>query len=211
MYLFTRRTRLVGGNGSAGLDWAAATTAKVNQITGHDVQLWAGAYSPGFGTITWTAWFDDLTALETLGDKLQADPGFVTLSNEGEKLTDGTLDDALYQPVYGQPDPARQAQYVGAVVGVLAAGNYARGLAAGVEIAQAAEKITGLPTIFTSGLTGSYGTVGFLTGYESIAALEQAQAKLTSDAGWIKLIDSTKGCFVEDTASTQQTIHRRVV
>ena len=211
MFLFTRRTRLVGGNGSAGLDWATAVTTKVNQITGHDVQLWAGAYSPSFGTITWTAWFEDLTALETLGDKLQADPGFVTLTNEGEKLTDGTLDDALYQPVHGQPDPSRQVQYVGAVQAVLAAGNYARGLAAGVEIAQAAEKVTGIPTIFSSGLTGSYGSVGFVTGYETIAALEQAQAKLASDAGWIKLIDSTKGCFVEDAASTQQTIHRRVV
>lgn len=211
MYLFTRRTRLVGGNGSAGLDWAVGVTTKVNQITGHDVQLWAGSYSPGFGTITWTAWFDDLTALETLGDKLQADPGFVTLSNEGAKLTDGTLDDVLYQSVHGQPDPARPAQYVGAVLGVLAAGNYARGLAAGVEISQAAEKITGLPTIFTTGMTGSYGTIGFITGYESIAALEQAQTKLAGDASWIKLVDSTKGCFVEDAAITQQTIHRRVV
>lgn len=208
MYLFTRRTRLVGGNGGAGLEWAGATTAKVNEITGQNVQLWATMYSPSVGTITWTAWFDDLTALETLGDKLQAEPSFVALSDKGEKFTDGTLDDAVYQPIHGEPDPASTAQYVGAVLGVLADGNYARGLAAGVEIAQAAEKITGLSTMFTSGLTGNYGSVGFITGYETIAAVEKAQAKLAGDAGWIKLVDSVKGCFVE--GATINSIHRRV-
>ena len=29
-------------------------------------------YSPGFGTISWTAWFEDLASLEAVGDKLDA-------------------------------------------------------------------------------------------------------------------------------------------
>lgn len=211
MYLFTRNTRLVGGNGVAGLEWAVAITGKVTEVTGHDVQLWATTYSPGFGGITWTAWFDDLVALETLGDKLQSEPAFAELQSKGAKFTDLSLNDAVYQPVYGAPDPSRQVQYVGAVSGVIAAGNYARALGAGVEIAKAAEKITGLPTTFASALTGAYGSVGFLTGYETIAALEKAQTALASDASWIKLVDSTKGCFVEDPAITQQTIYRRIV
>src|SRR5579862_4312790 len=144
MILYTRQTRLVGGNGMAGVEWAISATEKVKTVTGHDVQLWTAVNSPGVGSITWTAWFDDMTALETLGDKLQADPSFMTLANEGAKFTDGTLDDAVYQPVHGTPDPTRNIQYVGAVAGVLAAGNYEKGIAAGIKIAQTAEKITGL-------------------------------------------------------------------
>ena len=60
MYLFTRRARLAGGAGAAGLEWATTITAKVAQVTGHEASLWATVYSPGFGHITWTAWFDDL-------------------------------------------------------------------------------------------------------------------------------------------------------
>jgi hypothetical protein len=210
MYLFARRTRLVGGNGTKGLEWATTITTKVKDVTGHDVQLWTTVYSPKVGEVTWTAWFDDLTALETLGDKVQAEPSYVSLASEGAKFTDGTLDDSVYQPIYGTPDPERAAQYVGAVAGVIAAGNYERGLAAGVEIAQTAEKITGVPTFFSSALSGPYGAVGFLSGYETVAQLEASQTKLASDPKWIKLIDSTKGCFVEDPSITLQTIHRRV-
>jgi len=210
MYLFTRNVRLVGGNGTAGIEWATKITTKVAQVTGQEVQLWAASYSPGFGRIAWTAWVDDLTALETVGDKLQTEPSFTDLENQGTKFTDGQVDDTIYQPVFGQPDPSRQVQYVGVVQGVVAAGNYARALGAGVEIAKAAEKITGLPTIFASSLTGPYGGIGFMTGYETIAGLEKAQTALAADASWIKLIDSTKGCFVEDPALTQQTIYRRI-
>jgi hypothetical protein len=47
-------------------------TEKVKQVTGHDVQLWSTVYSAGFGTITWTAWFEDLAALEVIGVKLRS-------------------------------------------------------------------------------------------------------------------------------------------
>jgi hypothetical protein len=211
MILFTRRTRLTGGNGTAGTDWAVNITAQVKKVTGQDVQLWATVFSPGVGTITWTAWLDDLAALETLTDKLAAEPALTTLANEGAKFTDGTLDDVVYQPVYGQPDPARDIQYVAGVVGVIAAGSYVRALAVGTEIAEKAEKVTGIPTTFASAVTGSYGGVGFLTGYATIAAFEAAQTALASDASWLKLVDSSKGCFVEDAAITQQTLFRRVV
>jgi hypothetical protein len=210
MYLFTRRTRIVGGNGTKGLDWAMSTTAKVKAVTGHEVQLWATMYSPNAGEVTWTAWFDDLTALETLSDKLQAEPSFVSLANDGAKFTDGTLDDSIYQPIHGQPDPSRDVQYVGTVLGVLAAGNYEKGIGVGIEIAKMAEKVTGQPTTFASALTGLYGAVGFMTGYENIGAFEAAQNALAGDAKWIKFVDSTQGCFVEDAAITQQTLHRRI-
>jgi hypothetical protein len=210
MYLFTRRTRLAGGDGAAGVTWAASIAAKVNEVTGQEVQLWGTVYSPGFGTISWTGWFADLASLEQVGDKLQADPGMQKLANDGTKFTDGSLDDGLLQPIYGEPDASAPAQYVGGAVAVAAAGNLERAMAAGVEIAQKSEKITGLPTMFVRSVTGPYGGVGWLTGYENVAAMEKAEAALAGDPSWLKLIDSTKGCWVEDPATTQATIYRRL-
>src|SRR5690349_19822201 len=145
MYLFTRRTRLAGGDGAAGVAWALSITEKVKQVTGHDVQLWSTVYSPGFGTITWTAWFEDLAALEVVGDKLDADPAMAALGNAGNEFTDGTLDDGLLEPIYGDPTAGGESTYVGGAAAVCAAGNIERAMTVGVEIAQKAEAITGLP------------------------------------------------------------------
>ncbi len=209
MYLFTRRTRLTPGNGSAGVEWAGQVAAKVKEVTGHEIELWGTVYSPGFGTISWTGWFEDLVSLEAVGDKLQSDSAMEKLSNAGSKYTDGSLDDGLIQPVYGTPVPT-PIQYVGGAVAVAAAGNIERAMAAGVEIAQKSEAITGLPTVFGRSITGPYGAVGWLTGYENAAAMEKADSALSSDSSWLKLLDSTEGCFAADANVTQATIYRRL-
>lgn len=210
MYLFSRRTRLVGGNGTAGLEWATAIAEKVTAITGHEVQLWATVYSPAYGTISWTAWFEDLAALEKLGDTLTADAAFSKLADQGEKFTNGGLDDGIFQPIYGAPDPARDIQYVGSVTAVAAAGNIERAMGFGVEVAQKVEAITGMTCMFTQASTGPYGGVGWLTAYDNINAIEAAGNAMAADASLLKLVDSSAGYFVEDPSITQQTFHRRL-
>jgi hypothetical protein len=191
------------------VEWAGQIAAKVQELTGQEIQLWSTVYSAGYGTISWTGWFEDLEALEKVGDTLAADPSMEKLSNAGAKFTEGGLDDGLIQPIYGTPSDA-PIKYVGGVQAVAAAGNIERAMAAGIEIAQKAEKVTGLPSLFGRSVTGPYGLVGWLTGYESAAAMERADAALAGDSGWLKLIDSTEGCFTTDASVTQSTIYRRL-
>lgn len=209
MYLFARRTRLMRGNGMAGVEWAGSICAKVKELTGQEIELWASAYSPGYGTISWTGWFEDLAALEAVGDKLEGDPSFGDLADEGAKFTAGAVDDGLIQPVYGTSNGG-PFQYVTSVVAVTAAGNCERAIAAGVEIAQKADAITGFSTIFVRSLTGPYGTVGWLTGYENATQMQSAQRALAGEPSWLKLIDSTEGCFAEEASLTQSTIYRKL-
>jgi hypothetical protein len=210
MYLFNRRTRLVGGNGTAGIEWATATAAKVTELTGQEIQLWATVYSPGFGTISWTSWFNDLSALEKVGDTLNADASMRKLTDQSAKHTIGGLDDAIFQPIYGAPDPTRQIQYVSGVTAVAAPGAIERAMSIGVEIAQKVEAVTGKGCIFARALTGAYASVGWLTAYEDIAAFEAAGDAIAADASLMKLVDSSAGCYVEDPSITQQTIYRRI-
>jgi hypothetical protein len=210
MYLFSRTTRLARGDAAAGVAWALSITEKVKQVTGHDLQLWSTVYSPGVGTIAWTAWFDDLASLEAVGDKLNADPAMGALGNAGNEFTDGSLDDGLLRPIYGDPTAGADAQYVGGAVAVCAAGNIERAMGLGVEIAQKSEAITGKPTMFLTSATGPYGGVTWLTGYESVTEMEKAEEAIAADSGFVKLIDSSKGCFVEDATITQASIYRRL-
>jgi hypothetical protein len=81
----------------------------------------------------------------------------------------------------------------------------------GVEIAQRAEKITGIPTVFGAGVTGPYGAVAWISAYESIQAVEAAQQALASDADWVSFIDKkVTGVYVDDPDTTQQRVYRRI-
>jgi hypothetical protein len=204
-YLFTRRTRLTPGHGTAGVDWARSVTERVGAVTGRELRLWGTAYSAGLGTIAWAGWFDTLDALERFGDALAADPALEKLTNAASRYTEGGFDDALVEPIF-RPQASCSARYVCRATAV-AAGGATSVAAAGVEIAQQAEAVTGRPTMFGRSLTGRDGAVHWLTGYESVAALEVAGRALSTDPRWLELVDATRGRFA---TARHTTIYRRL-
>ena len=66
--------------------------------------------------------------------------------------------------------------------------------------------------MFLAAATGSYGGVGWLTGYADIAELERTQQKLAADTKFVEFIDkNVAGVYVESPSETQQLIYRRIV
>jgi hypothetical protein len=211
MYLFSRRVRIGGGQTRAAMEWALGQTEKVNKITGLQVSLYAQVFSPEVGAIGWSTFVPDLATLEAAGDKLNVDDDFVSATDKGAALLVGGADDTLGQVLYGSPDPNRKIEYVTTVQAVCATGNLARGLEVGVDLAQRVEKITGIPSLFLADVTGTYGGVGWASGYESIQALEAAQQKLAADEGWAKHVDKeVKGTYADEPSMTTQLIFRRL-
>ena len=211
MYLFSRRGRIDGGHTNDALAWATGITAKVNELTDLEVGLWMQSFSPEFGTIVWSTFLADLASLEAAGDKLASDPGYVAMTDEGAKYISGGLDDGLVQILHGNPDPSRTVEYVTGVQAVCASGKIADAMAVGIEIAQKAEVVTGLPTLFGSNLTGAYGGVGWITGYANIGELEGAQQALGSDPSWVDMVDKKAGgVYAEAPSITTQLIYRRI-
>src|ERR1700722_10396060 len=146
MYLFTRSVRL-SGRVSESIKWAGATTEGVNKASGLEIGLWAPAYSPGVGTATWATFVPDLPTLEGAMDKIAGDSACVDLIDRGiDFVIPGSADDSLGLILHGEPDADREVTYVAVVSSTMAAGALGRGVALGIEIAQAAEAITGLPT-----------------------------------------------------------------
>src|SRR2546427_8904570 len=96
---------------------------------------------PQVGAVGWSTFGPDRAALEAAGDKLTADDSFVAATDKGAAMTVGGATDSLAQVIYGAPDPSRQIEYVTVVRAVCATGNVGRGMGAGVELAQRAEKI----------------------------------------------------------------------
>jgi hypothetical protein len=121
-------------------------------------------------------------------------------------------DDALLQVVYGEPDPNRPVEYVSTVQSVCATGGLTKGIELGVEIAQRAEKTAGVPTMLVTGMTGVYGSVGWVSGYADIKEFEGAQQKLAADTKFAEFVDkSVRGVYSEEPTATSQLMYRRLV
>ncbi len=213
MYMFTRIARFGGGHVAESMAWAIGMTERVNASTDLEVALFQRVFSPGLGTVAFGTFVTDLEQLETANDTLIADADYLAAVDAGAPLLDGSgVDDGLLQIIHGNPGPARDTAYVSHVRTVLANGAIARGLEVGVQIAQLAEKITGVATRFGVNMTGPYGSVGWVTGYESVQQYQQSEAALATDPEWVATLDrDAAAVYAESAFASEQHVWRRVV
>jgi hypothetical protein len=211
MYLFARRARLVGGDTRKAMTFAVGITEKVNQITSLGVSLYTGVFSPEVGTLAWTAMLPDMAALEAANDKLLADDGYVSMLDEGATfLENGSVDDALSQVIYGQPDPNRTVEYATVVRAMCIPGKQTRGMELGVEIAQRIERITSTPTLFASDVTGVLGGVEWITVHPDIQSVEADGDALANDPDFGKFIDKEVANVYQGDPLPSQRLFRRL-
>jgi len=209
MYLFTRTGRLRPGSTRESVAWAVGITEKVNQITSLDVGLWTTFSSPGNGSLVWSTFVEDLQSLEDANAKLAVDDILVSEIDRGAQYADGNIDDELAQVVFGEIDPNANPKYVATVRSELAPGGFGKGIAAGIEIAQRATAISGVPTAFLVSSTGKYGGVAWISATNTLAELQESENKVNSDAAFVAYVDSVGTAFVP--GITTQTIYTRLV
>jgi|SoiMethySBSTD1v2_1073268.scaffolds.fasta_scaffold11381_7 hypothetical protein len=206
MYLFTRSGRFGPRANREAIAFVGEVTEKVRQETGLDVHAWSATMSPELGTVVWATLVEDLEHLEQANDKLAASDSFLDLAERGGELFVGPLSDGLGQIVSGEMDPsAPTPNYVTSARAVATNGKLRAALDGGVEIAEAATRITGVPTMFVVASTGPYGGCAWNSGFSDIGQLEQAEAALMADSGWIELIDRVGPAYRSDAS---QSIYR---
>jgi hypothetical protein len=208
MYLFTRTGRFQPGSIRAATEYIRAVTDKVRQETGLDVHVWAATMSPEFGTTVWGTFVDDLRRLEEAEDKLMVSESFLDLAEKGNKLLAGPLTDNLAQVVHGAPDlSGALPNYLSVARATAANGQLRAAMAGGIEIAETATRITGVPTTFMVEATGPYGGCRWASRFADLDALERAESALMADESWLEVIDRVGPAYTQD---ARQTILRRI-
>jgi hypothetical protein len=191
------------------MEWAIAITEKVNQITSLNVGLWTPILSPAVGSLSFGCAVETLTDIENGEAKLLADPMYLDAAQRGAELTTGQLDDRAASYVSGGGDIGFNPTHVAVVQSQLANQCLARGVAAGIAIAERATELSGLPTAFLVGTTGGYGDVAWITSAQSLADLEAGEQKTNFDPDFVKMVDDSADCFLPGV--TTQEIWRRIV
>jgi hypothetical protein len=206
MFVFARSRRANPARNRSAMAFAVEAAGRASSITGHEVVPWTTFASPEVGRITWAVFFEHLAELGTAAEKLAADSSYAELVEKADAMFLGPPDDSLVQLLHGAPAGGGPA-YAGVVTAELANGHFTGGVAKGIEIAQTASRVTGLPSMFGIGLSGAYAGVAGFTPASDLGQIEAAQAALSADPEWLSLLDGSGELF---NAGAQQTIYRRL-
>lgn len=209
MYLFTRAGTFRPGPVREATAFVGAITEKVRQETGKEVHAFLATLSPEVGTCAWALFVESLEELEAIDDKLAVSEEYLDLVEQAGDLWAGPLTDGLAMVVHGGPDPAGPIPtYVSVGRARAATGSLAAAMAAGIEIAESATRITGVTTTFLVDSTGDFGGCRWTSGHPDIGSLERAEAALMADPSWVELIDRVGTAFVD---GATQGVYRRLI
>lgn len=191
MYLFSRAVRLAPGDQRQHMHWAEMITEKVNQISEVRVSLWVPFASPQVNMLAWSAAVPNLATLETINDKLAADPGFQDLQAEGARFgTDNGVTDQLVNVIHSdRPSDPKKIHYATAAMATSLPGQMGQAIKTGTAIAKQIKKATGMPSSFGMLATGPTNTFQWTTYCESIEQVEKGNAKLYEDNEFMRLTD----------------------
>jgi hypothetical protein len=196
MYVYSRRRQLNPASVSKALPLAIEAGQRATAITGVDISVWMTVMSADAGTVSWAALVEHLSDIGAASDKLGADDVFNDFIEEHDGLFVGPVSDTVGQIISGTPDPSAPPEYITVVRATCANGHVAAGMAGGVEIAEAASRIGGLPTLFLADGTGEYGGVSWITAAPDLTALEESTAKVNTDPGFLELVDGITSAYL---------------
>ncbi len=159
--------------------------ARLEHLFGTRVISWGNVYSVGAGLVSFTSWWRELSGLEEATSALRGDQEYRRIIQDGRAFVEGQTDDALLRLTYGELLPA-PPRYVHIITAKSAGGHLDSAIASGIELARKSEEIIGTPTQFVRSLTGLFGSVAWLTGYDSLADFQIAVEKLvTGSSPWL--------------------------
>ncbi len=207
MFVSARMRHLSSASAREGVAAAVEVAGMASDITGIDISTWASLWSRENGLIVWSATIESLSELEVAEEKLAASAEFGDWLDAHDKLFDGPTTDSLVQVVHGAPDSERTVNVAVVTNAVGANGKMAAAMAAGVELADATTKVTGIPTMFATNVTGLYGGAVWISGNENLGEMEKAITALNADSSFAALVDQHAPSFQ---AGTETTWYRRL-
>ncbi len=197
MYLFSRQT-VLSGDAAAGGEWAVKIAARVTEVTGVPVSVWAAWFGAPLGSVSWSAWVDSLDGLSTLA-AVEGDAAYMAMVKEGQSFGATPHVMSLRSPMNGTPN-ADQRPPIGAIAtlttAVAANGQLGAAAAWGTAVSAHVESVTGEPVMFLADAYGTFGQMTWIGISADAKAADAANDKISADAGYMSMLDQTGPLFV---------------
>jgi hypothetical protein len=197
MQLFSRRIHLTGPPAEI-MAYAADMRAHVSAISGREIALWAANFGAPLGTMMYAVRVEGVADFQAMSALVLADAEYHAKIAKGADYVGGPAEDSLLLPLNGELGDSPPVGSIAAITSaVIANGEYEQAIAWGVDMAQHATSVTGIPTLFLMEQYGAFGSVGWVGVAADGAAVDAASAALNADADYLKRLGSAGDLFVE--------------
>lgn len=197
MQLFSRRIQMVGQPAKY-MAYAIDMRAYVTEQTGRDIALWSAVFGAPVGTLMYAIRVEGIADYRAMSTKLLEDATYHEKIAAGAEFVGGPAEDTIATPIHGEL--GEESPPVGAMAQIttaqIANGQYEQAFGWGVEMAQHAESVTGVPTMFLAGNFGPFGTVTWIGVTADAAAVDAANQALWADAEYMKRLGAAGELFV---------------
>lgn len=208
MDLFSRRVMTAGPPAEV-LAYAVEMRNYVADQTGQDVGLWSAGFGAPVGAMAYTMRVDGIAGLQAMTASFVDDPEYHAKLAKGADFIAAPSEDSLAQPLHGElGDPPPVGSFAMVTTVVIGNGAYAEAIGWGVDMAQHAERVTGMPTAFLMNAFGTFGQVTWIGTAPDAAAIDAAGQKLNADGDYVDKLSAAGHLFVP--GSGHRTLLTRV-
>jgi hypothetical protein len=203
MYVFNRIRIVNPTDLPEARELAPKLAATASQILGKPITAFETLFG-GPGHLSWSGVVEDMATLGDDAAKLAADPSYQKMVDKGRSLW-GHPQDVLMH-IIASSITSSENQLYASTSAVPMPGKIAEAMAFGVKVQEYVTK-EGFKGVFAASTFGTYGELGWLGGFDSMAELDAFQKFRTSDAGFAKLVDGSGPLFVAN-ASVNRLVRR---
>lgn len=203
MYLYARTVTANPARALDALAFATSISETVSRVAGTEVRAWATLYGAPITTIAWTTRVESYAAMGAIGEKLQADPGYMEQVADVSELFDGAPQDMLADIVATAGTGDLAGDYANVITAECANGRIVDAMTWGVDILNHVSGITGLNGAFTRSMHGPFGAVAWISLAASLDEVDAATAAMAGDAAYLGKLDSAGGLFVPGSSESR--------
>jgi hypothetical protein len=168
----------------------------VNQKTDLQVSLFQVLQGAPLGTLTYAYRTDSYAASVQEADKLIGSDEYLGKVEAGASYFVGNPQDRLGAYIHAAGEVSSPPAAASIVTAQLEVAQTRKAIAWSVELADYMNNATGVPTAVLTSNTGEYGSISWLNYGESLAQLEEANAKTSADPGFLQRLEDSAGFFV---------------
>jgi hypothetical protein len=208
MQLFTRRVMTAGPQAEV-TSWATEIAAAASAGIGDEVALWAAGFGAPIGAMAFTLRVDGIADLMAKTAPLGDNADYQVKLAKGADFMAGPPEDSLATPLHGDlGDPPPVGAVAVVTNAVVANGQYAEAIAWGIDIAEYATSLTGMPIGLMLQEYGTFGQLTWIGVGADAAAVDASAAATNGDAEYIKKLSAAGDLFVPGMA--QRSLVTRV-
>jgi hypothetical protein len=208
MYLFSRECVVASPEAMAP---AKAISDYVTGSRDRELALYSIAYGAAWNRLTFSTWVDDLATMEESTATLAADAKYLELLLAfGPHVS--MVNDNLFNVVHSTSTDAELTfpNVVWSVTGVARIAQIVEATIVGAQICDAWKAATGVDATFGSAVTGQFGGIGWLSGYESFAEFDKAQGAARSSEPWITAMVGIQDSVSDELGAGVSTLYRKM-